>query len=369
MHALLPHPDFTPRILQWNHPGNHLYQRQDKPGLPSSTQVWGAEGESCGRGFGLCTRPALQRAWRLKFYGCTTLLSLTCACEHLSLEGGMAVSELSALGQLLWADCPQQETPNPCIWGHRTQVCALLRECPLNGKTALLTPYCLRAADLVTGQVWWGRWVWVVAPLLIGEQAHKADAALPSSRVSVLLSQMLCKVDPLLNVFRKPGVLPACGILCLLPLTLLCVSQNVAMRPKTLPNTRMLFAFFFFFLLFILSMVYGRIFQRLCDMWWWNVRVHWCFKMLSVWISSMVNTDEYNPQKQSSWRSLIVQKSVREFWGQGVRELLVHCQSEHLCPRVQVQACSCGSWLLCIVSWRDLSPFHNESFYCTGPFS
>ena len=89
----------------------------------------------------------------------------------------------------------------------------------------------------------------------------------------------------------------------------------------------------------------------------------------SVWISSMVNTDEYNPQKQSSWRSLIVQKSVREFWGQGVRELLVHCQSEHLCPRVQVQACSCGSWLLCIVSWRDLSPFHNESFYCTGPFS
>ena len=126
---------------------------------------------------------------------------------------------------------------------------------------------------------------------------------------------------------------------------------------------------FFFFLLFILSMVYGRIFQRLCDMWWWNVRVHWCFKMLSVWISSMVNTDEYNPQKQSSWRSLIVQKSVREFWGQGVRELLVHCQSEHLCPRVQVQACSCGSWLLCIVSWRDLSPFHNESFYCTGPFS
>ena len=87
----------------------------------------------------------------------------------------------------------------------------------------------------------------MVAPLLIGEQAHKADAALPSSRVSVLLSQMLCKVDPLLNVFRKPGVLPACGILCLLPLTLLCVSQNVAMRPKTLPNARMLFAFFFFF--------------------------------------------------------------------------------------------------------------------------
>lgn len=33
----------------------------------------------------------------------------------------------------------------------------------------------------------------------------------------------------------------------------------------------------------------------------------------SVRISSMVNTDDYNPQKQSSWRSLIVQKCVEEF--------------------------------------------------------
>lgn len=48
----------------------------------------------------------------------------------------------------------------------------------------------------------------MVAPLLIGEQAHKADSALPSSRVSVLLSQTLCKVGPLLNVFRKPGRSP-----------------------------------------------------------------------------------------------------------------------------------------------------------------
>lgn len=60
--ALLPHPDFTPRTPPWNHPGNHLYQRQDKPGLPSSTHVWGAEGNHVGEDLGcvhvlLCSEP------------------------------------------------------------------------------------------------------------------------------------------------------------------------------------------------------------------------------------------------------------------------------------------------------------------------
>ena len=40
------------------------------------------------------------------------MLSLTCACENLSLEGGMAVSELSVLGQLLWAEAVPSKTPN-----------------------------------------------------------------------------------------------------------------------------------------------------------------------------------------------------------------------------------------------------------------
>lgn len=43
------------------------------------------------------------------------MLSLTCASENLSLEGGMAVSELSVLGQLLWAEAVPSKTPNPCI--------------------------------------------------------------------------------------------------------------------------------------------------------------------------------------------------------------------------------------------------------------
>ena len=72
---------------------------------PAPLRSGGVERESQVRGFGLCTCPAPQRAaGDRKFCGCTAMLSLTCSCEHLCLEGAMAERELSALGKLLCAE-------------------------------------------------------------------------------------------------------------------------------------------------------------------------------------------------------------------------------------------------------------------------